>query len=164
MAAVDDRTTGDFLAVIVRASLVACSGTRSHGRPQLDLNPLAWQKSATPDDRRDSLSLETALETLLIFANAHLCLRSENELAVYGAGLGKRFVVLCTSSFQAETWHSELLYSSIDAATYPDSDDEADDGGAYQQFRFVDNRIAKKAKEMLIDSETSRESAYDSCL
>lgn len=60
---------------------------------QLDLNPLAWSLSgqAAPDDPiGDSLSLQQALDQILIFSNAHLSLRHENQVAVFAAGLGKR--------------------------------------------------------------------------
>lgn len=40
--------------------------------------------------REDSLPLATALDQILIFCNAHLALRHENELAVFAAGIGTR--------------------------------------------------------------------------
>lgn len=60
---------------------------------QLDLNPLAWSLSGQPaadDLTGDSLSLQQALDQILIFCNAHLSLRHENQVAVFAAGLGKR--------------------------------------------------------------------------
>lgn len=60
---------------------------------QLDLNPFAWTQSAQPtpnDIENDKLSLEEALDQVLIFCNAHLALLHSNELAVFGASLGSR--------------------------------------------------------------------------
>ncbi|SGZ34910.1 BQ5605_C074g12903 [Microbotryum silenes-dioicae] len=51
----------------------------------LDLNPLAWSLSSVADPQtHDQLSLEQALDQVLIFANAHLALRHENQIAVFG--------------------------------------------------------------------------------
>lgn len=96
---------GDLLCLIVRL-LLPHPITSSLNSPtptptlslQLDLNPLAWHLSAQPtttstSTNSDSLSLEQALEHILIFGNAHLSLRHENQLAVFAAGFGKRYIL-----------------------------------------------------------------------
>lgn len=101
MAAVESATSpsdvGDLLCLIV--SLYHCSPPLSQltTRLQLDLNPLAWSLSGQPADEdptADSLTLQQALDQILIFCNAHLSLRHENQVAVFAAGLGKRCVSL----------------------------------------------------------------------
>lgn len=45
------------------------------------------------EEEPDSLSLEEALNSILIFCNSHLALLHSNELIVFAAGLGKRLVL-----------------------------------------------------------------------
>ncbi|SCV73193.1 BQ2448_7118 [Microbotryum intermedium] len=103
----------------------------------LDLNPLAWSLSSLADPQtNDQLSLEQALDQVLIFANAHLALRHENQIAVFGAGYSM----------------SELLYSSSlapSAAPSVGTISSARDANTYQQFRIVNEGIARGVRDML---------------
>lgn len=62
----------------------------------LDLHPLSWAASAAgdPEDQngtdteRDTITLDRALNELLVFLNAHLALKWGNELMVYVAMAG----------------------------------------------------------------------------
>lgn len=89
----------DLLCLIV-STPSSTPRRRAHSAPlfQLDLNPIAWAHSAISDESHDALSLEQAIEQVLIFCNALLALRHENELAVFAAGLGKRCVAHPTES------------------------------------------------------------------
>lgn len=96
----------------------------------LDLNALAWSLAATGED---PLSLEQALAQTLIFCNAHLALRHENELAVFSAGAGK----------------SKLLYSS---SLVPSPQAKSSiSSNTYQQFSTVDDRITEGVRQVMAD-------------
>ncbi|KAK4701259.1 transcription initiation factor TFIIH subunit 3, partial [Phenoliferia sp. Uapishka_3] len=101
----------------------------------LDLNPIAWALSGQVSSDGDELSLEAALDQVIIFCNAHLALRHENELAVFAAGFGK----------------SRLLFSSqltpLTSSTPSTSADR--DSNTYQQFRLVDEKIALGVREVM---------------
>ena len=56
----------------------------------LDLDPVAWQEVA--GDPTDPLTLESALEAVLVFCNGHLAMRDENEVVVLGATATERCV------------------------------------------------------------------------
>nr|CRX79228.1 hypothetical protein ls5931a1_00032 [Leucosporidium scottii] len=103
----------------------------------LDLNPLAWSLSGQPaadDPTADSLGLQQALDQILIFCNAHLSLRHENQVAVFAAGLGK----------SRQLFSSTLTPSSASTAGVRDSN-------TYQQFRVVDERIAEGVREVIAE-------------
>lgn len=76
------QVTGDLLCLIVCGSLATRSVTTSLIHllrlDQLDLNPLAWSGSA-------NLTLDSALDQILVFANSHLALRHENQIALFAA-------------------------------------------------------------------------------
>jgi transcription initiation factor TFIIH subunit 3 len=55
----------------------------------LDLHPLSWAISAEPESP-DPLSIDRALNELLVFLNAHLASKWGNELMVYAAMQGGR--------------------------------------------------------------------------
>ncbi|KAI5481226.1 transcription initiation factor TFIIH subunit 3 [Pseudohyphozyma bogoriensis] len=100
----------------------------------LDLNPLAWSLSGSPTDTGDFLTLESALDQILIFANAHLSLRHENHIAVWGAGYSS----------------SRLLYSSqLSAAQSTATTSTSRDSNTYQQFSLADDRVAQGVKELI---------------
>lgn len=57
----------------------------------LDLHPLSWATSADPEQQQngtDTITLDRALNELLVFLNAHLALKWGNELMVYAAMAG----------------------------------------------------------------------------
>ncbi|GAA6006117.1 TFIIH/NER complex subunit TFB4 [Rhodotorula paludigena] len=113
-------TTGDLLCLI------------------LDLNPVAWAQCAQQGaEAGDALSLEQALDHTLVFCNAHLALRHENEIAVFGAGPGR----------SRQLFSSQLAPTSA-AST---STSAASDSNIYQQFRIVDERLTAGVKEMMGD-------------
>ncbi|KAM0754829.1 Tfb4-domain-containing protein [Meredithblackwellia eburnea MCA 4105] len=103
----------------------------------LDLNPVAWSlaNKAKDEDEDDNLSLESALDQVLIFCNAHLALQHENELAVFAAGFGK----------------SRMLFSSqlTPLGSSVASTSSLRDSNTYQQFRMVDERLVTGVKEVM---------------
>ncbi|SGZ31511.1 BQ5605_C043g12064 [Microbotryum silenes-dioicae] len=105
----------------------------------LDLNPLAWSLSSVADPQtHDQLSLEQALDQVLIFANAHLALRHENQIAVFGAGYSM----------------SKLLYSSSlapSAAPSVEPLSSARDANTYQQFRIVNKGTTNGVRNMMAE-------------
>ncbi|SCZ94608.1 BZ3500_MvSof-1268-A1-R1_Chr12-3g03995 [Microbotryum saponariae] len=105
----------------------------------LDLNPLAWSLSSVADPQtHDQLSLEQALDQVLIFANAHLALRHENQIAVFGAGYSM----------------SKMLYSSSlapSAAPSVGPVSSARDANTYQQFRIVNEGSSNAVRDMMAE-------------
>jgi hypothetical protein len=118
----DSASDADFLVLVVR--LVQTDATVCQSKVQLDLNPLAWHH--TP------LALHDALDHILVFLNAHLALRDENQLAVYACSI--------TSS--------RLLYSSLTPAADAGPDRDAN---TYAPFRRLDHRIAEGVKDVVRD-------------
>ncbi|GAA5933935.1 hypothetical protein JCM3775_000327 [Rhodotorula graminis] len=99
----------------------------------IDLNPAAWAQSGQPGPLAgDSLSLEQALDHALVFCNAHLALRHENQLAVFAAAPGL----------------SRQLFSSHLSPTTA-STSAASDSNIYQQFRIVDERVTQGVKDLM---------------
>ncbi|GAA5877992.1 hypothetical protein JCM16303_002807 [Sporobolomyces ruberrimus] len=104
----------------------------------LDLNPSSWASS-------DTLSLDAALDQILVFANSHLALRHENQIAL----------------FAATNKTSRQLYSS-QLPPRPEEEDpfETDlgreerrrrerDSNVYQSFRIVDENVVKGVKNLI---------------
>lgn len=95
----ESADVGDLLCLIVCQASTPSPACRADfwAHVQLDLNPLAWEMSAKCDPQDasgDSLSLQQALDHILIFCNAHLSLRHENQVAVFAAGFGQRYAGL----------------------------------------------------------------------
>ncbi|CEQ42689.1 SPOSA6832_04535 [Sporobolomyces salmonicolor] len=103
----------------------------------LDLNPASWAQSAHPSPGGDALSLDQALDHVLVFCNAHLALRHENEVAVFGATIGS----------SRQLFSSQLTPTSSSSAPFFPSHDS----NIYQQFRVVDERIAAGIKGLIAD-------------
>ncbi|GAA93863.1 uncharacterized protein L969DRAFT_608417 [Mixia osmundae IAM 14324] len=107
----------------------------------IDTNVLAWHESAQSSESGDRLSLSEALETLLVFLNAHLALRDQNELLVYGAGPG----------------HSEMIYSSFDDQGESSADHASETNERYAstfpRFRQVDTQVSKAVGQMMRELE-----------
>lgn len=53
----------------------------------IDTNPFAWEESSKADT---PLSLDTALNQLLVFVNAHLALKYNNKVAIIASHIGQR--------------------------------------------------------------------------
>ncbi|KAH8814694.1 transcription factor Tfb4 [Flagelloscypha sp. PMI_526] len=96
--------------------------TGSHLSVILDLTPSNWHYSAGA-----GLSLDTAIPQLLTFFNAHIALKHENSLAVYGALPNK----------------SVLLYSSHDPVVNPPQADS----NTFPPFKVVDTTITSRIKK-----------------
>lgn len=99
----------------------------------LDLNPVKWSQST-------SLSLDVALNQILIFANSHLAIRHENQIALFAATQGR----------------AQQLYST----QLPPIDDEdrfsrTNNTNIYQQFRIVDELVTDRIKKLV--KETSND-------
>ncbi|GAA6007503.1 hypothetical protein JCM11491_004188 [Sporobolomyces phaffii] len=104
----------------------------------LDLNPLAWSQST-------SLSLDNALDQILVFANSHLALRHENQIALFAA----------THTTARQLYSSQL-------PPQPEAEDpfetensrqqkraRENDSNVYQSFRVVDENVVKGVKNMM---------------
>ncbi|POY70699.1 hypothetical protein BMF94_6282 [Rhodotorula taiwanensis] len=109
----------------------------------VDLNPVSWANAAIPDpDTDDRLSLEGALDSVLVYANAHLALRHENEVAVFAAG----------PNMSRQLYSSQLAKSeSAASCSATASTSTQADANTYQQFRQVDERIRTGVKDMMRD-------------
>ncbi|GAA5885101.1 hypothetical protein JCM3774_002318, partial [Rhodotorula dairenensis] len=109
----------------------------------IDLNPVAWARAALPDAQTaDQLSLENALDAILVYCNAHLALRHENEIAVFAAG----------PDMSRQLYSSQLAAADPTAASSPaasTSTSTSADANTYQQFRQVDERIRAGVKQMM---------------
>ncbi|GAA5990475.1 hypothetical protein JCM10908_007388 [Rhodotorula pacifica] len=107
----------------------------------IDLNPVSWSLSALADPTTgDQLSLEQALDAVLVYANAHLALRHENEIAVFAAG----------PDMSRQLYSSQLAAASSSSSNATStSTATASDTNTYQQFRQVDERIRTGVKEMM---------------
>ncbi|KWU43865.1 transcription factor Tfb4, partial [Rhodotorula sp. JG-1b] len=109
----------------------------------IDLNPVAWARAAVPDPHTgDQLSLENALDNVLVYCNAHLALRHENELAVFAAG----------PDISRQLYSSQLATAAAAAASSASpstSTSTLADASTYQQFRQVDERIRTGVKELM---------------
>lgn len=130
-------------------------------RHQLDLNPFAWAEfEAEGSDQ--SIDLVSALESLLVFANAHLAIKHENALAVYGATIGRRFghQALQNKLELLGQWligfffylFSQLLYSSVDNTRGQVSTSNSAsrrDASTYQTFRVVDDAVSEGVKQLM---------------
>lgn len=98
----------------------------------LDLNPLAWSDGQDQNQLPGS-TLISAIESFLVFVNAHLALRHENAIAVYGATLGQ----------------SELLYSSLRPnLNFHKSSNSQRNPSIYQTFRVIDDAIHQGVKRL----------------
>ncbi|KAJ2600874.1 RNA polymerase II transcription factor B subunit 4 [Coemansia sp. RSA 1721] len=92
----------------------------------LDINASAWARSP--------LSIDSALQQTIIFVNAYLALKPENQL-----------VVLASSKRQCK-----CLYPPEDKSIVPDQDIQV-----YEQFRVVDVSILAGIKQMLTGAEAA---------
>ena len=111
-----NQVTGDLLCLI------------------LDLNPIKWSQSQT-------LSLDLALNQILIFANSHLAIRHENQIAIFAATQGT----------------AQQLYSSQLPITEAEKSigDSGSGSNIYQQFRVVDDVVTQRIKNLV--KETSNQ-------
>ncbi|GAA5867650.1 hypothetical protein JCM8547_001330 [Rhodosporidiobolus lusitaniae] len=108
----------------------------------LDLNPVAWAASSVAAaGSDDKLALKDALDHVLILCNAHLALRHENEIAVFAAGPGK----------SRQLFSSHLFASSSSSTAAASTSSARHDSSIYQQFRVVDDQLAKGVKEMMAE-------------
>ncbi|GAA6060820.1 hypothetical protein JCM10212_000593 [Sporobolomyces blumeae] len=116
----------------------------------LDLNPTAWAASANPPPASSTapLSLDSALDQVLVFANAHLALRHENQIAVFAAGLG--------SARQLYSSHFASTHAASDRPQGPgddgtEDDESQSDSNMYRQFRVVDDHVKRHVKDLVRD-------------
>ncbi|GAA6015486.1 hypothetical protein JCM10207_008611 [Rhodosporidiobolus poonsookiae] len=106
----------------------------------LDLNPVAWAASSVAGTGTDdALALKDALDHVLVYCNAHLALRHENQVAVFAAAPGKS-----RQLFSSHLFHSSSSSSIASTST-------ASDSNIYQQFRLVDDQLARGVKEIMAD-------------
>ncbi|CAG8794357.1 12261_t:CDS:2, partial [Racocetra persica] len=92
----------------------------------IDTNPLVWKKSGFP--------LKEALRHLLVFINAHLALKHDNDVAIIASHIGV----------------SKFLYpipthENSDKTIFPNM---------YQKFRVIDERVIANMSALFEDVDT----------
>jgi transcription initiation factor TFIIH subunit 3 len=97
---------------------------------------LAWHN---PNEHQP-LSFHDALDHVLVFLNAHLALKAENQLAVYAASITT----------------SHLLYSSLKPEMQSDDSLERD-ANTYAPFRMLDHQISEGIKDVIRDLNETME-------
>ncbi|GAA5988653.1 hypothetical protein JCM5350_003836 [Sporobolomyces pararoseus] len=106
----------------------------------LDLNPLAWSGSS-------NLTLDSALDQILVFANSHLALRHENQIALFAA----------TNSSARQLYSSQLPPQPEEEDPFETEQSRAEkrrrerDSNIYQSFRVVDENVVKGVKKLIKD-------------
>ncbi|GAA5960888.1 hypothetical protein JCM3765_007525 [Sporobolomyces pararoseus] len=106
----------------------------------LDLNPLAWSASST-------LTLDNALDQILVFANSHLALRHENQIALFAA----------TNTSARQLYSSQLPPQPQEEDPFESQDTREEkrrkerDSNIYQSFRVVDENVVKGIKKLVKD-------------
>ncbi|KAJ3299146.1 RNA polymerase II transcription factor B subunit 4 [Borealophlyctis nickersoniae] len=96
----------------------------------IDTNPVAWARAAERPDK--PLHFTKALEQLLVFINAHLALRFDNQLAVIASHFDR----------------SQFLYPPPpDAPPLPDQLKKP--ANVYKHFKDVDDRVVATLKAMV---------------
>ncbi|KAG1151252.1 hypothetical protein G6F38_001439 [Rhizopus arrhizus] len=103
----------------------------------IDTNPFAWNDSAKAEL---PLSLDDALNQILIYINAHLALKHNNNIAVIASHVG----------------HSQFLYP------LPDNQEPAEganfnkkDANVYPYFQFVTDQVVSNLQQLLSNTDTS---------
>lgn len=124
----------------------------SHLSVVLDLSPLQWHLSSSPNDNQSPLTFRSFLAQTLAFLNSHLAFKHENTLAVYGALPGKRcaqvmMVIYRVTDLFLSRLNSVLLYSSSDVT--PDGTSEPADANIYLPFKSLDTTLTKRIVEEL---------------
>ncbi|KAM0786109.1 hypothetical protein ACM66B_006919 [Microbotryomycetes sp. NB124-2] len=124
----------------------------------IDLNPLGWalcsqptQSRATQDDiMDDGLSLDKALDMLIVFVNAHLSLSHQNGVCIFVA-CGQHSEMLMSTCLFDETTMTQTVARTTAVRTNTDEDDNdrRADSNMYQQFEFVDDKLVKGVKNVL---------------
>ncbi|GAA5915591.1 TFIIH/NER complex subunit TFB4 [Sporobolomyces salmoneus] len=114
----------------------------------LDLNTLAWSGST-------HLTLDNALDQILVFANSHLALRHENQIALFAA-----------TNRTARQLYSSQLPPQPEAEDPFETEEsrerkrtEERESNVYQSFRVVDENVVKGVKALVkelpaVDAET----------
>ncbi|KAK4048436.1 RNA polymerase II transcription factor B subunit 4 [Microbotryomycetes sp. JL201] len=118
----------------------------------IDLNPLAWalcsqpQPTTTRDNQDDNggLSLDKALDMLIVFVNAHLSLSHENGVSVF-VSCGQHSQLLLSTCLFDETTMSQ----QSNARAGKDEGERIADSNMYQQFKFVDDELVIGIKSVL---------------
>ncbi|KAI8593556.1 RNA polymerase II transcription factor B subunit 4 [Geranomyces variabilis] len=104
----------------------------------VDTNPAAWAAAASDPDR--PLDFVKIIEQLLIFINAHLSLKFDNELAIIAS----------------HTDQSQFLYPLPPADPLGAADDEpSKPANVYKQFFDVDRAVVSKLKELVDDTRSN---------
>ncbi|KAG9297534.1 hypothetical protein G9A89_001474 [Geosiphon pyriformis] len=106
----------------------------------IDTNPFIWAQSAA---LHDGLSLDEALNQILIFINAHLAFKHDNKLAVIASHVGKSKFLYPTS----ET--IQTTQKSLNNASF------SNDANMYQTFRAVHHKVILGVKKLVQDFESA---------
>ncbi|TPX59962.1 hypothetical protein SpCBS45565_g07620 [Spizellomyces sp. 'palustris'] len=102
----------------------------------IDTNPISWATAA--QDPRCPLDLGRVLEQLLIFINAHLALRFDNELVVIAS----------------HTDQSLFLYPPQLSDTDQPPDASSKPANTYKQFFDVNQAVIKTLKDLITQSKS----------
>ncbi|KAJ9114771.1 hypothetical protein QFC22_005647 [Naganishia vaughanmartiniae] len=104
----------------------------------LDLHPLSWASSADTSQQTgttDTITLDRALNELLVFLNAHLALKWGNELMVYVAMAGGKSELLYSSQAPSVSLHHSLP------------------GNAFEPFHSMSQTIKARLRELVKQQE-----------
>ncbi|CAG8632860.1 3319_t:CDS:2 [Acaulospora morrowiae] len=103
----------------------------------IDTNPVNWGKAASRPTKGSCLPLQEALRHLMVFINAHLALKHDNEVAVIASHFGV----------------SKFLYPIPSSGQTHESSDQSSDSSMFQKFRVVDDQVILNIKELLETEE-----------
>ncbi|KAG1471286.1 hypothetical protein G6F56_002214 [Rhizopus delemar] len=107
----------------------------------LDTNPYAWDDSSKAEV---PLSLDDALNQILVYINAHLALKHNNSVAVIASHVG----------------HSQFLYPLPDNQTPTKSNTNSQrDANIYPYFQFVTEQVVVNLQKLLTGTMVSDTSA-----
>ncbi|RIA86191.1 RNA polymerase II transcription factor B subunit 4 [Glomus cerebriforme] len=100
----------------------------------IDTNPLIWTRSA----KSTGLSLKEALRHLLVFINAHLALKHDNEVAVIASHVDV----------------SKFLFPIPTPPRLSEDTDQVVDSNLYQRFKVVNDQVIGNMKDLFEDITT----------
>ncbi|KAI9261032.1 TFIIH subunit Tfb4/p34 [Sporodiniella umbellata] len=106
----------------------------------LDTNPYAWTESSKAEI---PLSLDDALNQILVYINAHLALKHNNSVAVIASHIG----------------HSQFLYPPSDRQTSTVALGSQRDANIYPYFQLVTEQVVNNLRQLLVNAEPTETSS-----
>ncbi|KAI8060941.1 TFIIH subunit Tfb4/p34 [Gongronella butleri] len=117
----------------------------------LDTNPFVWQQSANSST---PFSLDEALQQILVFINAHLALKYDNQVVVIASHAGH-------SQFLYPHPHDAMLTHPAPQTTNGNSKRDAN---MYPHFQIVTDQIVQGLKDLLSDTSVLQKESYTSSM